>query len=641
MFGSSGKRLQCWPHVNRNVEPRIKALAKAADNAKLGKEVLEDIHAFQWIVSKKSYDIDFQALEDKYLKGNGFNEKEKTALLDFFEYFRKQWGPDSKVKNWFEHANPYHIGHNMGVEGVNKDIKKNHTFKSRVGLGQLFDIVERMLREWSANPHENLLKGERLDHVRDKQCKDGQGLTGLARQTNGYKFAHNYRKGVPNKVATVMPGSRNFHTVASEHDLGEVTQIFGINTKGSTSEILPKVKAKLAERANPSQKSWDEKKRILTSCWLVEERGGDYFCDCYEGIRGRMCEHTVGMHFRNKTGKIPVTDDVRTLPISQKRPRGRPKQLPASCLVRSPPRAPQAAPDMLDVSNEVLLDPAEDEEDFRQPEEVMACTSCQEDGRVVRAVKYCAQCTDQMCTECLSAHSKLRATKHHVLTEPLAPAEQEVDDVPAPAQEARDRVAVPAPEQEEELGEEEAVPVLEVEQAIPVLEVEEAIPLLEVDEAIPVLELEEAVPVQEVVVVPAPKKVPQEAPAQDGVAVPVQEEEEAVPEEEVPAQKEKAAAAHVLPAPALPPPALRGQSKRVSCQLCGRENIDKKSIRKHERSINCLENRLGTAAAQRPAPAAKRTAPAVLSPETSKRPRLPTPSSSTPPRRKTRNRNVN
>ena len=84
MFGSSGKRLQCWPHVNRNVEPRIKALAKAADNAKLGKEVLEDIHAFQWIVSKKSYDIDFQALEDKYLKGNGFNEKEKTALLDFF-----------------------------------------------------------------------------------------------------------------------------------------------------------------------------------------------------------------------------------------------------------------------------------------------------------------------------------------------------------------------------------------------------------------------------------------------------------------------------------------------------------------------------------------------------------------------------
>ena len=66
------------------MEPKIKALSKAADNVKLGKEVLEDIHVFQWIVSKKSYDIDYQALEDKYLKGNNFNEKEKTALLDFF-----------------------------------------------------------------------------------------------------------------------------------------------------------------------------------------------------------------------------------------------------------------------------------------------------------------------------------------------------------------------------------------------------------------------------------------------------------------------------------------------------------------------------------------------------------------------------
>ena len=119
----------------------------------------------------------------------------------------------------------------------------------------------------------------------------------------------------------------------------------------------------------------------------------------------------------------------------------------------------------------------------------------------------------------------------------------------------------------------------------------------------------------------------------------VHEEEEAVHEVEVPAQKEKAAAP-VLPAP---PPALRGQSKCVSCQLCGRENIDKKSIRKHERSTNCMENRRGTATAQlpAPAPASKRGAPAAISPETSKRQCLPTPSSSTPPSRRTRKRNVN
>ena len=44
------------------------------------------------------------------------------------------------------------------------------------------------------------------------------------------------------------------------------------------------------------------------------------------------------------------------------------------------PRPPQAAPDMLDVSNEEQLDPAVDEDDFQQPAEPMACTSCQEEG---------------------------------------------------------------------------------------------------------------------------------------------------------------------------------------------------------------------------------------------------------------------
>ena len=190
----------CWPHVNRNVEPRIKALGKAADNMKLANEVFDDIHTFQWIVSLNSYEKDFNTLEDKYLKSLIYNEKERKALADFFAYFREQWGPSSKVKNWFEHAHPWHISHNMGMEGLNKDIKKNHTFKNRVGLGQLFEILNRMLGEWSENPYEHLLEGDCLDHILAKDLKDGQGKTGLARQTDGWKFAQNHRRGVSNKV---------------------------------------------------------------------------------------------------------------------------------------------------------------------------------------------------------------------------------------------------------------------------------------------------------------------------------------------------------------------------------------------------------------------------------------------------------
>ena len=89
MFGDEGKR-----HVHKNVVPQIKSLKKSSGSDKLGKKVLDDIETFQWVVTQKSFEVDYNALKDKYLKGN-YNPKEKKALIDFFSYFRDQWGPQS------------------------------------------------------------------------------------------------------------------------------------------------------------------------------------------------------------------------------------------------------------------------------------------------------------------------------------------------------------------------------------------------------------------------------------------------------------------------------------------------------------------------------------------------------------------
>ena len=72
---------------------------------------------------------------------------------------------------------------------------------------------------------------------------------------------------------------------------------------------------------------------VRNSCHLVEQSGQDFFCDCFEGIRGRLCKHSVGLLY--KTGTIEVDHDVRSKPLGAKRKRGRPKKLP-SCLTRSP-----------------------------------------------------------------------------------------------------------------------------------------------------------------------------------------------------------------------------------------------------------------------------------------------------------------
>ena len=77
----------CWPHVNRKLKPRLVKLKSDSGSKDLAREVLEDIETFQWVVSLEGYDVDFKALEDKYLKERECSEKEYEALEEFFEYF--------------------------------------------------------------------------------------------------------------------------------------------------------------------------------------------------------------------------------------------------------------------------------------------------------------------------------------------------------------------------------------------------------------------------------------------------------------------------------------------------------------------------------------------------------------------------
>ena len=203
----------------------------------------------------------------------------------------------------------------------------------------------------------------------------------------------------------------NYTTIASMHNLGEVVQLYGVNNSSKVNKPLKqKILEKLEERRHPSKKSWDEKKKILTACYFLEERNGDFWCDCFEGIKGRMCKHTVGMHYRQKTGKLPVTKDVRSLPISSKRPRGRPKK-PAGCMLRSPVKA-APAPATLNTSSEEL----QVQLPVRVTMPFSTCTSCTEDGLVAAAEQYCVECAEYMCEEHRRAHSKTRLTKAHKVT---------------------------------------------------------------------------------------------------------------------------------------------------------------------------------------------------------------------------------
>ena len=49
-------------------------------------------------------------------------------------------------------------------------------------------------------------------------------------------------------MVRVPKGVASYCTTSGEHGLGEVKQLYGVNTKHSEKELMPKVKAKMEER---------------------------------------------------------------------------------------------------------------------------------------------------------------------------------------------------------------------------------------------------------------------------------------------------------------------------------------------------------------------------------------------------------
>ena len=89
-----------------------------------------------------------------------------------------------------------------------------------------------------------------------------------------------------------------------------------------------------------NEKHFDDYLKARSSCYLVEQAGNDFYCDCYKGMKARYCKHSVGLMY--KTELLEVSSEVRSKPLRQKRKRGRPKKLPA-CLTKSPqPQIPNS-----------------------------------------------------------------------------------------------------------------------------------------------------------------------------------------------------------------------------------------------------------------------------------------------------------
>jgi hypothetical protein len=196
------------------------------------------------------------------------------------------------------------VNNNQGIEGLNKQIKKSHTFKRRCPLANFMDIVVRMIKEWSKQP--DILSKSRTEMLFNP--KDGLKL-----RTDGYQWLKSNKAGSADRIICVKPDNK--YTVSEEFGLGQVDNLWVVASSSNkmSGSLKERAKERIKMRGNPSFKSFDHYKEVRTSCWIVEERSGSFYCDCPKGMKGKQCWHEVGLLY--KKGTLEVTSEVRSIPI--------------------------------------------------------------------------------------------------------------------------------------------------------------------------------------------------------------------------------------------------------------------------------------------------------------------------------------
>ena len=166
-----------------------------------------------------------------------------------------------------------------GVEGVNKEIKQSHTFRRRLDVGELIFVLTRLVEEWS-EVDDKLLESPRLSLLEGEK-------TSLSLKTEGYQwFKKNQNK--PDRIMKINPKGKYTVSESPEFLLGKVSNLWAVTTTSglkSDKSLKERAKERMANRSEPEVEDFDEYMKIRTSCWILEEHDGDYYCDCPRGMK--------------------------------------------------------------------------------------------------------------------------------------------------------------------------------------------------------------------------------------------------------------------------------------------------------------------------------------------------------------------
>ena len=187
---------------------------------------------------------------------------------------------------------------------------------------------------------DDLLYHDRLYQLAKTDSGKYRSKDGLSRRTKGYQYYCGMKVGV-DKIGPIRKPETKY-TVHKDFKIGngQVDSLWVVtsSTDKSGSSLKDRCKERVFNRAVPQVSSFDDYVRMRTSCYILEEKDGVFYCDCWEGMKGKQDKHCIAMMYY--TGKWLAEADVRAVALGKSRKPGRPKKIP-HCLTRSPSPSPR------------------------------------------------------------------------------------------------------------------------------------------------------------------------------------------------------------------------------------------------------------------------------------------------------------
>jgi hypothetical protein len=295
-FGNAFIRVTCWAHAKRAMDKKLEAYIKDKD---VRNELQRDIDTLQLASSNEEFDLVWNLFRTKWM------ESAVLGVKDYVTYMRLNWIDNNK--GWFEGCAPCFPSTNNGLESTNAVIKRQHTLRERLPLMRFLEVAKSaIVHGWSS-----------------------------ARVSTGLPFARE----APWTTSCWTAGYHWAVSTAHVTSAGGGRYYVASSSTMASEPTLADFKEKVVQYKEMRNKwlNLEQYQAVQSSLWFLENITSASFkskgtCTCRNFVKEYRCKHVIGVALRLKLCEAPL--EAQSVPIGQKRKRGRPSKAKKALIVQ-------------------------------------------------------------------------------------------------------------------------------------------------------------------------------------------------------------------------------------------------------------------------------------------------------------------